>query len=170
MPKTWNVKKTYKWIKHYVLHQATIKYSILIKLYLFTIQVTISNNIKTKQIWAASWQNQHSEFATIMDPDQPAHPRSLIRIHAVRFHFSTCNRVGKGTAWILIRLRRCAGWSGSMLVANPFCWFCRDAAQIMMLHLTIQISTYKKAKFYNCYFLPLSCLHEIKVLILINFN
>jgi hypothetical protein len=36
-------------------------------------------------IWAASRQNQHSAFAISMDPDQPAHPRSLIRIHAVRF-------------------------------------------------------------------------------------
>jgi hypothetical protein len=34
-------------------------------------------------IWAASWQKQHSAFATSMDPDQPVHPRSLIRIHAV---------------------------------------------------------------------------------------
>ena len=24
-------------------------------------------------------------FATSMDPDQPAHPRSLVRIHAIRF-------------------------------------------------------------------------------------
>jgi hypothetical protein len=31
-----------------------------------------------------SRQNQHSAFATSMDPDQPAHPCSLIRIHAVR--------------------------------------------------------------------------------------
>jgi hypothetical protein len=34
--------------------------------------------------WAASRQNQHSALATSMDPDQPAHLRSLIRIHAVR--------------------------------------------------------------------------------------
>jgi hypothetical protein len=27
---------------------------------------------------------QHKGFATSMDPDQPAHPHSLIRIHAVR--------------------------------------------------------------------------------------
>jgi hypothetical protein len=33
---------------------------------------------------AASRQKQHSAFATSMDPDQPAHARSLIRIHAVR--------------------------------------------------------------------------------------
>jgi hypothetical protein len=37
-----------------------------------------------EMIWAASWQNQHNGFATRMDPDQPARPRSLIRIHAVR--------------------------------------------------------------------------------------
>jgi hypothetical protein len=36
------------------------------------------------EILAASLQNQHNEFATSMDPDQPAHPRSLIRINAVR--------------------------------------------------------------------------------------
>ena len=34
--------------------------------------------------WAVSRQNQHNGSATSMDPDQPAHPRSLIRIHAVR--------------------------------------------------------------------------------------
>jgi hypothetical protein len=32
-------------------------------------------------------KNQHSAFATSMDPDQPAHLRSLIRIHAVRYQF-----------------------------------------------------------------------------------
>jgi hypothetical protein len=36
---------------------------------------------------AASRQNQHNGFATSMDPDQPAHPRSLISIHAVRYQF-----------------------------------------------------------------------------------
>jgi hypothetical protein len=44
------------------------------------------------------------------------------------FSFSTCNRVCRRKAWILIRLRGCAGWSGSMLVANALCWFCHDAA------------------------------------------
>jgi hypothetical protein len=56
--------------------------------------------------------------------------------------FSTCNRVGiKQKAWILIRLRGCAGWSGSMLVANTLCWFCRDAAQIWnkFLHRSIDV-------------------------------
>jgi hypothetical protein len=33
------------------------------------------------------WQNQHNGFATSMDPDQPAHLGSLIKIHAVRYRF-----------------------------------------------------------------------------------
>jgi hypothetical protein len=28
-----------------------------------------------------------------------------------------------------------AGWSGSMLDANPLCWFCRDAAHVMFIYL-----------------------------------
>jgi hypothetical protein len=35
-------------------------------------------------IWAATGQNKHCAFSTSMNPDQPAHPRSLIRIPAVR--------------------------------------------------------------------------------------
>jgi hypothetical protein len=31
---------------------------------------------------------KHNGFATSMDPDQSAHPRSLIRIHAVRLQTS----------------------------------------------------------------------------------
>jgi hypothetical protein len=30
---------------------------------------------------------RHDGFATSMAPDQPAHPRSLIRFHAVRYQF-----------------------------------------------------------------------------------
>jgi hypothetical protein len=30
-------------------------------------------------------KNKHNGFATSMDPYQPAHPRSLITIHAVRY-------------------------------------------------------------------------------------
>jgi hypothetical protein len=43
--------------------------------------------IRIKHNSAASRQNQHSAFATSMDPDQPAHPHSLIRIHVVRNQF-----------------------------------------------------------------------------------
>jgi hypothetical protein len=48
------------------------------------------------------------------------YPRSLIRIHAVSYQFSTCTRVGKRTAWILIRLHGpillVLSWCGSFLV------------------------------------------------------
>jgi hypothetical protein len=30
------------------------------------------------------------------------------------------------------KANECAGWSGSMLVANPLCWFCRDAAFLII--------------------------------------
>jgi hypothetical protein len=72
-------------------------------------------------IWAASRQNQHYSFATRMDPDQHARPQRLIRFHAVRLQ--TLLQVEKLIA-------NSAGWSGSMLVANPLCWFCRDAAHL----------------------------------------
>jgi hypothetical protein len=84
-------------------------------------------------IWAASWQNQHNGFATSMDPDQLAHPRILIRIMLFAISFSTCKRVGKRTAWILVRLRGCAGWSGSMLVTKTLCWVCSDAAHFLFI-------------------------------------
>jgi hypothetical protein len=32
-------------------------------------------------------KNQRNAFATSMNPDQPAHSRSLISIHAVRYQF-----------------------------------------------------------------------------------
>ena len=35
-------------------------------------------------IWAATWQNQQSDFAPSEDSDQPWHPPSLIRVFAVR--------------------------------------------------------------------------------------
>jgi hypothetical protein len=91
------------------------------------------NNDRKKHIWAASWQNQHSAFATSMDPDQPAHPHSLIRIHTVRL--PTLSQVEKliansmdsdQTATVRMRWLR----SGSMLVANALCWFCCDAAHV----------------------------------------
>ena len=35
-------------------------------------------------MWAATWQNQQSEYAPSEDSDQPGHPPSLIRVFAVR--------------------------------------------------------------------------------------
>ena len=39
---------------------------------------------KNSHIWAATWQNQQSDWAPSEDSDQPGHPPSLIRVLAVR--------------------------------------------------------------------------------------
>jgi hypothetical protein len=65
-----------------------------------------------------------------MDPDQPAHPRSLIRIHAVRL--PTLLQVEKLKA-----------------NANALCWFCRDAAQLYSNSLCLKcIKLYIYCKIY----------------------
>jgi hypothetical protein len=64
-----------------------------------------------------------------MDPDQPAHPRSLIRIHAVRYQFLYLLKGLKANS--MDPYQGCAGWSGSMLVANALRWFCHDTAHFM---------------------------------------
>jgi hypothetical protein len=64
-----------------------------------------------------------------MDPDQPTHLRSLIRIHTVRLQ--TLLQVEKLIANSMDPDQiGGAGWSGSMQVATPLCWFCRDTAQL----------------------------------------
>jgi hypothetical protein len=60
-------------------------YLVLINIYILILP--IKDCVLMKNKWAASWQNQHSSFATSMNPDQSVHPRSLIRIHAVRYQF-----------------------------------------------------------------------------------
>jgi hypothetical protein len=70
-----------------------------------------------------------------MDLDQPAHPLT---------NSISSREIDSETAWILIRLRGSAGWSGSMLVANPLCWFCHDAVQISYI-----IVLYTYMLFYN---------------------
>jgi hypothetical protein len=77
-----------------------------------------------------------------MDPDQPAHPRSLIRIQAVRL--PTLLQVELLIANSMDPDQ--TGWSGFMLVANPLCWFCHDTAHIYfnLLIAVIQTPTYFK--------------------------
>jgi uncharacterized protein YjbI with pentapeptide repeats len=94
-------------------------------------------------IWATSWQNQHNGFAASMDPDQPARPRSLISIYAVRL--PTLLQVEKLTANSMDpdQMRGCAGWSGSMLVANPL----NDTA-----HCTCAILEFRLCNLHECQF------------------
>jgi hypothetical protein len=86
---------------------------------------------------------------------RPAWVQTSLCIRAVRpgsmlfaNSFSTYYWVCKRTSWILIKLRGCASWSGSMLVANPLCWFSRDAAQIIS-HVLTELK-------YSCY-MPVMC-------------
>jgi hypothetical protein len=67
-----------------------------------------------------------------MDPDQPAHPRSLIRIHAVRL--PTLFQVEKLIANSMDTDQTAR--MQSMLVANALCWFYHDAAHMFscLLH------------------------------------
>ena len=95
--------------------------------------MTVLSNIdyKDKYIWAATWENQQSEFAPNEDSDQPGHPPSLIRIFAVRLEKA------RVLSYPLSAQQRF--WSDwvdaqadlSLRYAHmPFCWFCHDAAHM----------------------------------------
>jgi hypothetical protein len=65
-----------------------------------------------------------------MDPDQPAHPRSLIRIHAVRLQ-------------TLLQLEKpiTNSMDPDQTARNALCWFCHDAAHIsVVVPLSIPLS------------------------------
>ena len=64
------------------------------------------------------------------DSDQPGHPPSLIRVFAVRMKKAWVLSYALRAQRRLIRLDGCPGWSVSPLSAEPFCWFCDEAAQI----------------------------------------
>jgi hypothetical protein len=94
--------------------------------------------MKEETLWAVSWQNQRNAFANSMDPDQPTHPRSLIRIHAVRLQ--TILQVEK-----LIAISMYPDQTAeSMLVANALCWFCHGAAHFCFMRDYYNIWYYNK--------------------------
>jgi hypothetical protein len=72
--------------------------------------------------------NQHNGFATSMDPDQPAHPRSLIKIHVVRLPTILQEEKLIANRMDHDQLRGCSCWSEFMLVTNLLCWFCHGTA------------------------------------------
>ena len=63
--------------------------------------------LKYKDIWAATWQNQQNECLPSEDSDQTGHPPSLIRVFTVRMF---CHE--------------------SLLGAQPHCWFCHVTAHL----------------------------------------
>jgi hypothetical protein len=73
--------------QHYFLHVISIfnVLNILLQHYITHICPFYreKKRVITETFWAVPWQNQQNGFATSMDPEQPAHQRSLIRNHAV---------------------------------------------------------------------------------------
>jgi hypothetical protein len=73
---------------------------VLTKILVSNVYFSVSTKIfPNNNKWAVSRKNQHTAFATSTDPDQPAYPHYLIRIHAVAISFSTCKKIGKQTTW-----------------------------------------------------------------------
>ena len=109
----------------------------LVKMALVVCQLTISLinlyvHLHVLCIWAASWQNQQSECAPSKDSDQPGLPHSLIRAFAVHMKKAWTLSYPMSAQWRLIRLGGCPGWSESLLGAQPHCWFCHEAAHIIL--------------------------------------
>ena len=81
--------------------------------------------------WAASWQNQQNDYAPSEDSDQPGHPPSLIRVFAVCMKKAWVLSYPLGAQW-----RLWSDWTDAQadlclhLAHKPFCWFCREAAQV----------------------------------------
>ena len=83
-----------------------------------------------KMIWASSWENLSSVFATSWDSNQPAQLQRLVSLE-----ISTIARRGiilcrQRTTKVLIRLRGCAGWSTPLLFAYGINRFSLDVPQI----------------------------------------
>jgi hypothetical protein len=81
-----------------------------------------------------------------MDPDQPAQsdqdPCCSLSVSLLVIGF-----VSEQHGSDPIRLRGCASWSGSLLVANPLCWFCHGMAQ---LHIYYYLVKTKQELFIVC--------------------
>jgi hypothetical protein len=81
----------------------------------------------TNKYLAASRQNQHNAFATSMNPDQPAHPCSLIRIHAVRLQtLLSVEKVKANSVDPDQNAQMCR-----LVSIHAICWFCHGAAHII---------------------------------------
>ena len=90
-------------------------------------------------IWAASWQNQQNDCAHSENSDQLGHPPRLIRAFAVRSlgsyrpKLSSC---GQRRFW--------SDWADPW-AHMPFCWFCNEAAQFLLL-FALPVISFKATK------------------------
>ena len=100
--------------------------------------IHVQNHFNCNCIWAALWQNQQNDCVPSEDSDQSGHPPSLSRIFAVRMK----------KAWVLSyplsaqrRLR--SDWVDAQADlsrhwAQSFCWFCHEAAHLMIVMLFLR--------------------------------
>jgi hypothetical protein len=128
----WNYIKLYKFIKRLLdfLNRKPACFWITSPLTKMRNNVAAGGAVSQVFIWAMWRQSQRNAFATSMDPDQPVHPRSLVRIHAVRL--PTLLQVGKLIANSMdpdqtARMRRLV-W---IHAGHKRTWFCRDTAHII---------------------------------------
>jgi hypothetical protein len=104
-----------------------------------------------------------------MDPDQPAHSRSLIRIHAVRLQ--TLLQVDKLIANSMDpdqTARRQAGldpcWSQT---ANPLCWICHGTAHFLItpeMQFFFLFQNLQTKNFDNYHFRCIMTLYKVGIL------
>ena len=105
--------------------------------------------------WATTWQNQQNECAPSEVSDQPEHAPSLIRVRYALNGYQRTQCFFMRAAKTLVRLGGCPGWSESSLDAQPFCWFCHVAAQMLL-------SGDQKSGNFLSAILGLSTCHKIK--------
>ena len=99
-----------KWIEDKGEGQCIEKLGHKSKVYLLEIgflMVTYTNK------WAPSWENLLYPYANNNGADQPEHPRSLIRVLAVRMKRAWVLSYSLNAQWRLISLDGCPGWSES---------------------------------------------------------
>ena len=81
-------------------------------------------NLKYKQIWAVTWQNQKSDCAPSEVSDQPGHPPSQIRVFAVRMtkawvlSYPLSAQPMPRLTWVFAGRKLILSWHGSYTEVN----------------------------------------------------
>ena len=85
--------------------------------------------------WAASCQNQQNDSASSEDSGQPGHPPRLIGV------FACAQWVAKDPSFLHADIEDWSDWVDAQAdpsrrwVHMPFCWFCHEAAQLILFDL-----------------------------------
>ena len=87
-------------------------------------------------MWAASWQNQQSDYAPSKDSDQPGHPPSLIRVFAVHMKKARVLSYPLSAQW-----RLWSDWADAQ-VDLSLCWAHSHFAGFVMKQLNCTLCKY----------------------------